>query len=57
MKLLGEREYYQTLAKLQEDYIKESPCGCDPNITNEQLKAWLKLQSFKENTTFVNVDR
>ena len=50
MEILSEKKYYQKLAKLQEDFIKESPC--DPDITDGQLKAYLTLENFKKNNTY-----
>lgn len=40
------RENYPNLLELALDYIEKSPC--DPDITNEQAQAWIKLQDALE---------
>jgi hypothetical protein len=45
--------YWKTRCLLAEKYIEESPC--DPDIYDEQIKAYNKWQDFK-NKTPTNVD-
>lgn len=37
LKIITKLKYYQNLCKLLEDVEKENPC--DPDITDEQIKA------------------